>query len=105
MLLLANDLFRLDTVLSGDTLRIMIRNLSSGDLETRSRFDGYPGEHIIFGDAECYRPSHSSVEFTLGSGADRVTVTVDLATLRFPDRGTAQVTAQAIVRESPEVPS
>lgn len=105
MLLLADGLFRLDIVHADDTMRIIVRNLSNGELETRSGLGGYPGEHIVFGDAERYRPSHARVEFSLGEAEDRVFVQVDIGTLHVLDRGTVRLTAQAIVREAPDTPS
>jgi hypothetical protein len=100
MLLLAGGLFRLDVVLSGDTLRTVVRNLSTGELEMQRRPGNDAGASIAYGDAAAYEPGRASVEFALGSGADRVTAEVLIGTLRFADRGTIQVTAQAIVRQS-----
>ncbi len=102
MVLLADGLFRLDVSFTGDTLRITVRNYSSGALDVRSGLGGYPGENIVFGEAAAYEPSHSDVEFVLGAGQDRVTVSVEIATLRFAERGTIRVSAQGIVREAPE---
>jgi hypothetical protein len=101
MLLHAQGLFRLDIVLRQDTLRIIVRNLSSGPMETSSPLGGYPGEHVVFGEALAYEPSHASVEFKLGEAGDRVSVSVDIGTLKLHDRGTIRVSAQAIVREAP----
>jgi hypothetical protein len=39
--------------------------------------------------------------FTLGAGVDRVRAEIVIGILKFADRGTAQVTAQGIVREDP----
>jgi hypothetical protein len=101
MLLLAESLFRLDVVLRDDTIGIIVRNLSSGELEIRSSLGDYEGGSIAVTDVDAYRPGRSSVAFALGRGEDRVTVTVQLGTLRFAERGTMQVTGQAIVREAP----
>ena len=101
MLLLADGLFRLDLAVDGDTLRTMVRNLSTGALEMGGREDGDEGLHIVIGEAGAYEPSRSAIEFTLGSGGDRVEVKVLIATLRFLERGTVRVTAQAIIRPAP----
>jgi hypothetical protein len=101
MLVHAPGLFRLDVVLTGDTLRMIVRNLSPGELETRSAGGGYPGEHVVFGEGAAYEPSHAAIEFSLGQGDDRVSVKADLATLRLADRGKVRITAQAIIRAAP----
>ncbi len=96
MLLVADGLFRLDVTIEGDTLRTTVRNLSVGTLtmigETDQRIS------VSSGDVETYEPSHSGLRFTLGVEADRVEVEIQLATLRFAERGTVRVTAQAIMR-------
>jgi hypothetical protein len=96
MLLVADGLFRLDVTIAGDTLRTIVRNLSVGALtmigDTDQRIS------VSSGDVEAYEPSHSGLRFTLGVGADRVEVEIQLATLRFAERGTIRVTAQAIMR-------
>ena len=43
MLLFAQGLFRLDVTLRGDTMRIIVRNLSSGELEIESSLGDYEG--------------------------------------------------------------
>jgi hypothetical protein len=100
MILTAKDLFRLDVVLNGDTLRTMVRNLSAGDLalDTTSQ----PPESYGFGEVAVYEPGVTSLAFALGSGRDRVSVNATITTLRFAARGTVRVTAQAIVRVDPE---
>ncbi len=103
MLLLAQGLFRLDVTLRGDTVRIIVRNLSSGELEIQSSLGDYEGGSIAVGDVAAYRPGRSSVAFALGQGDDRVSVSVQIGTLRFAERGTVQVSGQAIVREAPTV--
>ena len=100
MLLLGAELFRLDVVVRGDTLQTVVRPLCPGEL-TMSGPGAAAGEHVTVGEAADYRPGHSRLDFTLGSGADRLTVEVTLATLQFSDRGTARVSAQAIVRQAP----
>jgi hypothetical protein len=101
MLLLAEGLFRLDVVISGDTIRTVVRNLSGGELEMLGGPGAGGGASIAFGDVESYEPGRAEIECTLGSGADRLIVKVTLATLRFAERGTIRVTGQAIVRQAP----
>ena len=101
MILLAEGLFRLDVVISGDTLRTVVRNLSSGDLNVDRESASDSGASLAFGEIATYEPGRAGLEFTLGRGGDRVGVKVTSATLRFPERGTVRVTAQAIVRPAP----
>jgi hypothetical protein len=100
MLLLAEGLFRLDVTLAGDTLRTIVRNLSSSPLKLQGGVYGPPGENIAVGEAAAYEPGRAAIEFTLGSGLDRVDVSVTIGTLRFAERGTTKVSAQAIVRNA-----
>jgi hypothetical protein len=101
MLLHADGLFRLDVTVDGDTVRTVVRNLSPGKLETRGPATSPAGLSLGFGDVQEYQPGRVELEFALGTGSDRVTVTGVIATLRFNDRGTVRVTGQAIVREAP----
>lgn len=101
MLLLAEGLFRLDVVVSDDTIRTVVRNLSPGELEVADPVDPGRPHGIAVGEALAYQPSSSGLEFSLGARGDRVEVAVRMATLRFNDRGTVQITAQAIVRQAP----
>ena len=69
MLLHAEDLFRLDAVIEGDTLRTVVRNLSCGKLEMQGPvYDD--GPHLVLGEASRYEPARSQLEFALGSGSD-----------------------------------
>jgi hypothetical protein len=102
MLLLAEGLFRLDVVHREDTLRTIIRNLSAGQLEIEEGLHPEAKPQLVFGEVERYQPGHGEVRFALGKGPDRVTVDIRTATLHFAERGTVQVTAQAIVRQAPE---
>ncbi|HEY5142998.1 MAG TPA: hypothetical protein VII98_05810 [Solirubrobacteraceae bacterium] len=97
----APGLFRLDVALVPDNVRVIVRNLSRGALAFES--EGYPRPVIVQDDeleALQLRPGHHQVTFTLGEGDDAVAVRVVLATLRALDRGTVQVTGQAIVRRA-----
>ncbi len=78
-----------------------MRNRSPGALAIHS--EGYPRPVIAPGDGLDelrLRPGHHQLRFTLGEGADAVAVSVVLATLRALERGTVQLTAQAIVRRA-----
>jgi hypothetical protein len=101
MLLLAEGLFRLDILASGDTLRVIVRNLSAGALEMEGGAQSDQGANIALGDACAYEPARSSIAFVLGSGHDRVEARVLIGTLRVPHRGTIRITAQAIVHPAP----
>lgn len=103
MMLFAEALFRFDVRVEGDTLRAIVRNLSSGPLEMRGGQEYGGSAHLVLGNAAAYEPADANVQFTLGLGSDRVEVTVLLAMLRFAARGTVRVTAQAIVRQAPLV--
>jgi hypothetical protein len=101
MLVLAEGLFRLDVVIVEDTIRTIVRNLSTGKLETTGR-SGYAIPTVLAtAGAARYKPSGTRITFSLGEGTDRVSAEVTIAVLRFADRGTIQVTAQAIVRQAP----
>ena len=100
MLLHAEGLFRLDVTISGDTLRTIVRNLSPGELRMRGGAYGPEGANVVQGEAAAYEPARAAVEFTLGSGRDEVDVNVTVGTLRFADRGTIKVSAQAILKSS-----
>lgn len=101
MLLIAEGLFRLDVMLRGDTMRITVRNLSSGELDIESSVGDYEGGAVIVGDVSAYRPGRSSVAFALGQGDDRVSVRVQIGTVHFQERGIVRISGQAIVREAP----
>lgn len=101
MLLLAEDLFRLDVTLLGDTLRTQLRNLSSGRLDLTDGLHPEVEPNLAIGDVSAYQPGQSRVSFSLGSEADRVTVDVIIALLRFVERGTVRITGQAVIRQAP----
>lgn len=101
MLVLAEGLFRLDVVVSGDTLRTVVRNLSSGELEMAGTNADYSGGSIVLGGAAEYEPAQTSVEFALGAGGDRVVVKVLIGILHFAERGTVRVTGQAVIHQAP----
>jgi hypothetical protein len=79
----------------------VLRNLSSGVIETETSLGTVTGESISFGDAASYQPGRAELGFTITTGADAVWVKAMIATLRFAHRGTVQVGAQAIVRQAP----
>lgn len=101
MLLRAEALFRLDVTLNGDTLRTVVRNLSTGQLEMRGPASDQHGVSVGFGSVEVYEPGRVEFAFALGEGRDRIEVTGVIATLRFRERGTVRVTGQAVIRHAP----
>jgi hypothetical protein len=100
MLLLADGLFRVDVVVSGDTLRTVVRNFSTGELRMRGGVYGPEGANIVIGEAAAYEPARTATEFTIGDPGDQVEVSITLGTLRFADRGTIRVSAHALVRRA-----
>jgi hypothetical protein len=99
MLLKADGLFRLDVLVVGDSLQTFVRNLTSSELAFRPDVGGEGGT-VTVGDAAAYAPGRADLGFTLGSGQDCVMTKVTIGTLRFADRGTIRVSAQAIVRRA-----
>jgi hypothetical protein len=100
MILRADGLFRLDVVIAGDTLRTIVRNLSTAELTTRNDTAGYSTPASGTEALLAYAPTASAIGFTIGSGSDLLTVEVLLGTLRFAERGCYRVTAQATVRRA-----
>jgi hypothetical protein len=84
----------------GDTLRAVVRNLSPGELQMRGGPYAPEGANIAIGTVDGYQPARTALEFALHSAGEAVEVTVTLATLHFAERGTVQVTAQAIIRQA-----
>jgi hypothetical protein len=101
MLLIAEDLFRLDVIVTEDTLRTVLRNLSTGVIDTNTNLGTLTGESATFGNAADYQPGRAEMGFTITSGTEAVWVKALIATLRFVERGTVQVSAQAIMRQAP----
>jgi hypothetical protein len=101
MLLHAPGLFRLDVTLLSDTLRATVRNLSAGEL-TMHDGDGYGEPLLASGEIARNEPTVSTVRFTLSRPGERVRVTTTIGILRFPARGTARITAQAVAAGDPE---
>jgi hypothetical protein len=101
MLLLAEEWFRLDVVISDDTLRAIVRNLSGAELDLEGGKGGDLGVALESGDAALYEPRRSTMALRLGRGEDQIVATISIATLRFVHRGTVRVTAQAVVRRRP----
>jgi hypothetical protein len=101
MILLADDLFRLDVALIGDALRTTVRNISGGELQVDEGLHGEAETHLAFGDVAAYQPGQGRIRFALGAGDDRAAVDVIIGVLRFPQRGSARITAQAVIRQAP----
>jgi hypothetical protein len=96
MLVLAEGLFRLDITVTGDTLRSIVRNFTEDELRMNGGPYGPDGANVVLGQASAYAPARTALEFSIGS----VDVSVTIGTLRFADRGTVRVSAQAIVRQA-----
>jgi len=100
MLLRADGLFRLDVMVRGDSLQTFVRNLTDGPLDIHGDVGGPRARTVTLGDAAAYAPRRADLGFTLGAHQDRVMTKVTIGTLRFADRGTVRVSAQAIVRQA-----
>jgi hypothetical protein len=98
MLLHAEGLFRFDVLVVGDSLQTFVRNLTDSALDILGDVGGAGAGTITLGDAAAYAPGRADLAFTLGAGEDQVLTKVTIATLRFAQRGTIRVSAQAIVR-------
>jgi hypothetical protein len=98
MLLHADGLFRLDVLIRGDSLQTFVRNLTDGPLDLHGDVGAGGAGTITLGDAAAYAPGRADLAFTLGAAEDLVMTKVTIATLRFAERGTIRVSAQAIVR-------
>jgi hypothetical protein len=94
----APGLFRLDAVVASDTLRVIVRNLSSARLEYHD--EGYGRPTWDQGDARviaALRPGHHQMTMTLGEPGDGVRVRVILTTLRLPSSDLVRITGQATI--------
>ena len=96
-ILLADDLFRLDVAVAGDTLRTVVRNLSGGEMIMDGQREP-SGYGIALGEVAHREPCHTGLSFTVDGADGRVEVKVTLMTLRLAERGTTRVTAQALLR-------
>lgn len=98
MLLLAEDLFRLDIMIMGDALQTFVRNLTTGELELSGEVGQPRVATTTLGLAARYAPGRADLRFAVGPEDARVLTKVTIATLRFADRGMIRVSAQGIVR-------
>ena len=98
MLLLADDLFRLDTMIVGDTLQTFVRNLTSGELAVAGEVGQPRVATTTVGLAARYAPGRADLRFAVGPQEARIVTEVTIATLRFPERGLIRISAQGIVR-------
>ncbi|HEX3688792.1 MAG TPA: hypothetical protein VHV28_03820 [Solirubrobacteraceae bacterium] len=98
MLLLAEDLFRLDIMIVGDTLQTFIRNLTSGELALAGEVGQPRVATTSVGLAARYAPGRADLRFSVGPEETRIVTEVTIATLRFPERGLIRVSAQGLVR-------
>jgi hypothetical protein len=100
MLLLADDLFRLDVLIVGDTLQTFVRNLTTGELDVHGEVGQPRVATTTFGAAARYAPGRADLRFAVGAEGDRVLTEVTIATLRFAERGVIRVSAQGIVHRA-----
>ena len=100
MLLLAEDLFRLDTMIVGDALQTFIRNLTGGELSIAGEVGQPRVATTTLGEAARYAPGRADLRFEVGPEEARIVTEVTIATLRFPERGLIRVSAQGIVRSA-----
>jgi hypothetical protein len=98
MLLLADDLFRLDILIDGDTLQTFVRNLTTGELDVQGEVGQPRIATTTSGAAARYAPGRADLRFAVGLEDGRVLTEVTIATLRFAERGVIRVSAQGIVR-------
>ena len=102
MLLRADGLFRLDVRIRGDALQTVVRNLTDWPLDIHGDAGELTGATTAFGEIARYAPGRADLGFSLGSGRDLLTARVTIATLRFAERGTIRVSAQAVVHNGPK---
>ncbi len=98
MLLLAEDLFRLDVMIMGDALQTFVRNLTVGELELTGEVGQPRVATTTLGLAARYAPGRADLRFAVGAESARLITEVTIATLRFSERGLIRVSAQGIVR-------
>jgi hypothetical protein len=105
MLLIAERLFRLDVRIRGDSVQTYVRNLSDGELEVHGSVGGLGTISTSSDDANRFAPGRADLGFLIGEGDDRLLVRVTIGTLKFAERGTVRVSAQAVVRQVPPAPA
>jgi hypothetical protein len=107
MLLLVDDLFRLDGSPTGDTVQLLAKNLSPGRLSLMTR--GYASPVFVpggdAGELTPLRPGHLDAELMARLDGRLIVATVTIATVRRPQRGTISLTTQAILRVSANAPA
>ncbi len=99
VLILVDDLFRLDVCPRGDTLRVVTRPL--GGTEAALGGSGYSGGVVVASERldwiASLIPARFDVTVQLRRGDRTATAPVLIGALHFADRGTTQLTAQTIV--------
>jgi hypothetical protein len=98
-LMLAERLFRIDVVPALDSLRTIVRNLSSGELELLPSHHTVPGTNAASGDAVRYEPARAEMGFRLRTAAETIAVSVTIGTVRLVEHGVTRISAQAIIRQ------
>jgi hypothetical protein len=97
MLLLADELFRLDVLVNGDALEPYVRNLSRGGLTITDDPEGTESS-LQGGAAELFGGRAALCVRGIGE-AGGFLARVSVATVRVAERGTIAVSAQAIIRD------
>lgn len=94
----AQGLFRLDVALDGDSMRVVVRNMSPGPIAYTD--SGYAQPVVMQGEAATLarvRPGHHQLRFRLAGPGHIVEARVIIATLRPVDDGFVRITGQATV--------
>ena len=95
----APDLFRLDVAVSGESMRVVVRNMRPGPIAYTD--SGYAHPVVVQGDTATLarvRPGHHQLWFRLGEPGHVVEARVIIATLQAVDNGLVRITGQATVR-------
>jgi hypothetical protein len=99
VLILVDELFRLDVCPRGDTLRVVTRPLAG--TETAIGASGYSGAVVVFSERldriASLSPARFDVTVQLRRDGLVATAPVLIGALHFADRGTTRLTAQTIV--------
>lgn len=94
----APGLFRLDVAVSGESMRLVVRNMSPGPIAYADR--GYDQPVVLQGDTATLRrmrPGHHQLTFRLLGPGRLVEARVIIATLRPVADGLVRVTGQVMV--------
>lgn len=96
----APGLFRLDTVLEGDALRTVVRNLSPSELDMIGSHHNKPGTNIVLGGAGVFEPARATIAFRLRSPVEEIGVEVTIGTLLLFEHGLVRISGQAVLQQT-----